>query len=117
MLSFGLLASVLVTVIVVLWILYVQYFVERPESEVIETAPCLKEREKEELPKEPNPQTDSPKCSFGFGYLKKHAKNLPYPHECLSCPKILECKKECAGEIQTKQIVVAHLRKRETNLK
>ena len=104
MLSFGLVAFALVTVIVVLWISYVVYFAERPASEVTEMAPSPEE--KEELPKEPELPTDSPKCSFGFGHLKKHAKNLAYPDECLSCPRVLECK-ECAEETQKKQIAVA----------
>ena len=109
MLSFGLVAFALVTVIVVLWIFYVVYFDERPASEVTEMAPSPEE--KEELPKEPEPSTDSPKCSFGFGHLKKHAKNLPYPDECLSCPRVLECK-ERAEEIQTKQIELAQPEKK-----
>ncbi len=107
MLSFGLLAFALVTVIVLLWISYVLYFAERPEREVPEAAPSLDNKEKEPLPKEPKPQTDSPKCSFGFGYLKNHAKNLPYPDQCLSCPRVLECKEKCAGEIETKPIAFA----------
>ncbi len=107
MLSFGLLVFALVTVIVVLWISYVLYFAERPEREVTEAAPSLAIKEKEQLPKEPKPETDSPKCSFGFGYLKKHAENLPYPDQCLSCPRILECKEGCAGEIETKPIAFA----------
>jgi len=37
------------------------------------------------------PQTDSPKCPYGFGYLKKRDKNAPIPDECLSCPRMLEC--------------------------
>jgi len=109
MLSFGLVAFVLVTVIVVLWILYVVYFAERPAAKVTEMAPSLKEQE--ELPTEPEPKTDSPKCSFGFGYLKEHAKNLPYPDECLSCPSVLECK-ECPEETQTKQIAVGQPEKK-----
>jgi len=116
MLSFGLLVFSLVTAIVVLWISYVLFFLERPATEVTETAPNREEKEKEQLPKEPKPKTDSPKCSFGFGYLKKHAKNLPYPDECLSCPRVLECQRECAGEIQTKQIVVAQLEKKRSEL-
>ncbi len=111
MLSFGLLVFILVTAIVVLWICYILYFVERPAIAVTVNAPSLEEKEKEELQKEPKTQTDIPKCSFGFGYLKKHAKNLPYPDECLSCSRVLECQRECAGEIQTKQIAVAQLEK------
>jgi uncharacterized protein YpuA (DUF1002 family) len=107
MLSFGLLVFALVTVIVALWISYVLYFAERPATEVTEAGPSLADKEKEQLPKEPKPKTDSSKCSFGFGYLKKHAKNLPYPDQCLSCSRVLECKEECAGEIETKPIAFA----------
>jgi hypothetical protein len=115
MLSFGLLVFILVTAIVVLWICYILYFVERPATALTENVPSLEEKEKE-LSKEPKPQTDVPKCSFGFGYLKKHAKNIPYPDECLSCPRVLECQRECVGDIQTKQIVVAQLEKRRSEL-
>jgi len=116
MISFGLLVSLLVTLIVVIWIFYVLASVERLATEVTETPLCLEEKEKEELPKEPKPEKDSRKCSFGFGYLKKHAKDLPYPDECLSCPRVLECKKEFAGEIQTRKTAVAQPEKKRDEL-
>jgi len=115
MLSFGLLVFILITAIVVLWICYILYFVERPATALTENVPSLEEKEKE-LSKEPKPQTDVPKCSFGFGYLKKHAKDLPYPDECLSCPRVLECKKEFAGEIQTRKTAVAQPEKKRDEL-
>jgi hypothetical protein len=31
------------------------------------------------------------KCEHFFGYLNKHQKNMPFPDECLTCPKMVEC--------------------------
>jgi DNA-directed RNA polymerase subunit RPC12/RpoP len=62
--------------------------------------PSFKEpvREKEEkgtvLTKEPRKPTQEPqdvKCGHFFGYLNKHQKNMPFPDECLTCSKMVEC--------------------------
>jgi len=37
------------------------------------------------------PRTDSAKCPYGFGYLKKLGKDASIPDKCLSCSKIMEC--------------------------
>jgi len=39
----------------------------------------------------PQPQTESPKCPYSFGYLKKLDKDASIPDECLSCSRIMEC--------------------------
>jgi hypothetical protein len=31
------------------------------------------------------------KCGHFFGYLNKHQKNMPFPEECLTCTKMVEC--------------------------
>jgi len=31
------------------------------------------------------------KCGHFFGYLNKHQKNMPFPDECLTCAKMIEC--------------------------
>ena len=31
------------------------------------------------------------KCKHSFGYLKKRAKDVPIPDECLTCDKMIEC--------------------------
>ena len=35
--------------------------------------------------------TDSTKCPYGFGYLKKFDKDGPIPDKCLVCSRLLEC--------------------------
>jgi DNA-directed RNA polymerase subunit RPC12/RpoP len=30
-------------------------------------------------------------CTHFFGYLNKHQKSTPFPDECLTCPKMVEC--------------------------
>lgn len=47
------------------------------------------EKEKERLT--PKPQTDSTKCPYGFGYLKRLDTGGSIPDKCLSCPRIMEC--------------------------
>jgi len=37
------------------------------------------------------PQTDSRKCPYGFGYLTKLDKDASIPDKCLSCSRIMEC--------------------------
>lgn len=39
----------------------------------------------------PKPQTDSTKCPYGFGYLKKLDKDASIPDKCLGCSRIIEC--------------------------
>jgi len=37
-------------------------------------------------------EPESPvKCEHFFGYLNKHQKNTPFPEDCLTCPKMVEC--------------------------
>jgi hypothetical protein len=31
------------------------------------------------------------KCGHFFGYLNKHQKNMPFPDECLTCARMVEC--------------------------
>jgi hypothetical protein len=31
------------------------------------------------------------KCPHFFGYLRKHQKNTPFPDECLTCLRMVEC--------------------------
>jgi DNA-directed RNA polymerase subunit RPC12/RpoP len=31
------------------------------------------------------------KCGHFFGYLNKHQKNTPFPEDCLTCAKMVEC--------------------------
>jgi hypothetical protein len=31
------------------------------------------------------------KCGHSFGYLNQHQKNMPFPDECLTCAKMVEC--------------------------
>lgn len=32
-------------------------------------------------------------CPYYFGFLKTYPKKTPIPDECLTCPKIIECKR------------------------
>jgi len=34
---------------------------------------------------------DSVKCQHFFGYLNKHRRDTPFPEECLTCAKMVEC--------------------------
>jgi len=36
-------------------------------------------------------QTDSTKCPYGFGHLKKLDKDASIPDKCLGCSRIMEC--------------------------
>lgn len=58
-----------------------------PTKEKEEKGPVLTE---EEPPKPPQESNDS-SCTHSFGYLKKHEKSMPFPDECLTCPKMVEC--------------------------
>jgi DNA-directed RNA polymerase subunit RPC12/RpoP len=57
----------------------------------------VKEKEeKESVPAvEPTKLTAEPegaeKCEHFLGYLNKHQKNTPFPDECLTCAKMVEC--------------------------
>jgi len=31
------------------------------------------------------------KCKYSPGYLRKHPKDKPFPDECLTCDKMIEC--------------------------
>ena len=104
MLSFELSAIdlILVIAVIVLLILYVTKSSAKPPTEeklpvgegtppkkLAATDAGLKKGEKKLLSTQL--QTDSPKCPYGFGYLKKLGKNAPIPDECLSCSRIMEC--------------------------
>jgi hypothetical protein len=34
---------------------------------------------------------DEAKCTHFLGYLKKRGKDTPFPDECLTCDKMIEC--------------------------
>jgi len=34
---------------------------------------------------------DNVKCKHFLGYLKKRPKDMPFPDECLTCDKMIEC--------------------------
>lgn len=104
MLSFELSAIdfILVIAVVILLILYItKSFVKPPiekkpsvgekipPKKLPATAPSLKKEGEKLLSSQP--QTDSPKCPYHFGYLKKLEKNASIPDECLSCSRIMEC--------------------------
>ena len=40
---------------------------------------------------QPQPQTGSAKCPYGFGYLRKLDKEASIPDGCLGCSRIMEC--------------------------
>ena len=93
MLSFELSAIdlILLIAVIVLLILYITKLSARPptEEKLAATDASLKKGEKNLLSTQP--QTDSPKCPYCFGYLEKLDKNASIPDECLSCPRITEC--------------------------
>ena len=106
MLSFELSAIdlILVIAVVVLLILYItklstktsaeeKLFVEQkdtPKKTAIE-ATMPEEKIKRLMSTRPQPQRDSAKCSYGFGYLRKLDKGASIPDECLGCSRIMEC--------------------------
>lgn len=47
--------------------------------------------EKEITKPTPKPQTDSAKCTYSFGYLRKLDKGASIPDECLGCSRVMEC--------------------------
>ena len=62
---------------------------EKKTSKEPATETTIPEEERKRLTSKP--QTDSMKCPYGFGYLKKLDKNASIPDKCLSCFKIMEC--------------------------
>jgi hypothetical protein len=34
---------------------------------------------------------DDAKCTHFLGYLKKRPRDMPFPDECLTCNKMIEC--------------------------
>jgi hypothetical protein len=82
--------------VIVILILYITKLSAKPSTEekisVGEETPPKKLAATDASPEvEEKKQTDSLKCSYGFGYLKKLDRNATIPDKCLSCPKIMEC--------------------------
>ena len=43
-------------------------------------------------PKKPKKEAEGvEKCAHFFGYLNKREKNIPFPDECLTCTRTVEC--------------------------
>ena len=103
MLSFELSAIdlILAIAVIILLILYITKSSTKPPSEkelFVEKENSLRkptmegpspEKEIERLATEP--QADSTKCPYSFGYLKKLGKDASIPDECLNCSRIMEC--------------------------
>jgi hypothetical protein len=63
---------------------------KKPSKEpATETTNPEEEEERKKLASKP--QTNSTKCPYSFGYLKKLDKNASIPDKCLSCARIMEC--------------------------
>jgi len=101
MLSFELSAIdlVLAIAVIILLILHIKKASTKPSKEKVlikngnsskQTMEDLKPEKEMERPT-PKPQTDSTKCPYGFGYLKKLDKGASIPDKCLSCFRIMEC--------------------------
>ena len=104
MLSFDLSAIdlILVIAVIVLLILYVTKSSAEPSTEekrfvgekippgkpAVEAADLKVEEDAQLVP---HARTDSSKCPFGFGYLKKLDRAASIPDECLGCSRIMEC--------------------------
>ena len=103
MLSFELSAIdlILAIAVIILLILHITKSSAKPPTEekllVEEKNPPKKPAIETTTPEEetkrltPKPQTDSTKCPYSFGYLKKLDKGAPIPDKCLSCSRIMEC--------------------------
>ena len=104
MLSFEMSAIdlILAIAVIILLILYItKSSVKPPPREkllVEEKKPSKKSATEATTPEEERkklmstqPQTDSTKCPYGFGYLKKLDKGASIPEKCLSCSRIMEC--------------------------
>jgi len=104
MLSFELSAIdlILAIAVIILSILYITKSSAKPPTEekiLVEEKNSPKKPEMETtIPEEETkrlmptqPQTDSIKCPYGFGHLKKLDKDASIPDKCLSCSRIMEC--------------------------
>ena len=60
---------------------------EKPATET--TTP--EEERKRPILTQPQPQTGSAKCPYGFGYLRKLDKAASIPDGCLGCSRLMEC--------------------------
>ena len=69
------------------------------ETEKAETEPLRSIMDK---PYEKKPEEEI-KCGHELGYLKTLPKDTPIPTECLSCPKIIECKHSYLAKKPTEQ--------------
>ncbi len=48
-------------------------------------------------PRETTPEEESlAGCAHSFGYLKKRERDKPFPEECLTCSKMIDCLTESA---------------------
>ena len=105
MLSFELSAIdlILIIAVIILLILYITKLSGKTpnqekllvEDKKISNKPSIEttipDEEEERKRPTPKPQTDSTKCPYSFGYLKKLDKDASIPDKCLSCSKIMEC--------------------------
>jgi hypothetical protein len=103
MLSFELSAIdlILAIAVIILLILYVTKSSAKPptgkkllvEEERHSKKPTIEDESPKKEIERPTvkPQSDSTKCPYGFGYLKKLDKDAAIPDECLSCSRIMEC--------------------------
>jgi hypothetical protein len=62
---------------------------EKKTSKEPATETTIPEEERKRLTSKP--QTNSTKCPYSFGYLKKLDKDASIPDKCLSCARIMEC--------------------------
>ena len=66
-----------------------------PETTIAETtipeATILEEETERPVSSQPQPQTGSATCPFGFGYLRKLDKDASIPDGCLGCSRLVEC--------------------------
>ena len=106
MLSFELSAIdlILAVAVIILLILYITKSSAKPSTEekplvarknlsekpLKETTMPEEEREKP-MSTQPQPQTGSAKCPYGFGYLRKLDKDASIPDGCLGCSRIMDC--------------------------
>jgi hypothetical protein len=106
MLSFELSAIdlILAVAVIILLILYITKSSAKPStgekllvrkessSEKPAKEATMPEEEREKpMSTQPQPQTGSAKCPYGFGYLRKLDKEASIPDGCLGCSRIMEC--------------------------
>ena len=106
MLSFELSAIdlILAIAVIILLILYITKLSTKPSVEeklLVEKESSSREpttevtmpevERKRPMSSQPQPQTGSATCPFGFGYLRKLDKDASIPDGCLRCPRIMEC--------------------------